>query len=241
VFRLLIDGWRTAVGDHDFDGEEGKSAAARWLVQSLDWIYSKAVEGIPGAEGGIEHLARSHQTQYVSAEEGIDSLVVWQIAKAGAAGFVTNLGGVLTLPVGIPANLASVLYIQIRMIGAIAHLRGYDVRTDQVKTLVLACLMGSAIFDILKDCGIKVGTQFTRQIILRISGDVLKRINQTVGFRLVTKAGSRGIVNLVRVVPFVGGVIGGGLDAVATKIIGETAKQIFFLPPSPANAMCDGN
>ena len=64
-------------------------------------------------------------------------------------------------------------------------------------------------------------------MILRISGQLLKKINQAVGFRLVTKAGSRGAVNLVKGVRFVGGVVGGTLDAAATKVIGRTAKQVF--------------
>ena len=159
------------------------------------------------------------------------SLVSWQIAKATTAGFITGIGGILTLPVAIPANLAGVLYIQIRMIGAIAHLRGYDVRSDQVRTLAFACLAGSAALDILKDLGINIGAQLTRQIIFRISGEVLKRINRAVGFRLVTKAGTRGVVNLVKVVPLVGGFVGGALDAAATKVIGRTAKQVFVPVP----------
>jgi hypothetical protein len=117
------------------------------------------------------------------------------------------------------------------MIGAIAHLRGYDVRSDQVKTLVVACLAGSAALDILKDVGINIGAQLTTQIILRISGQVLKRINQAVGFRLVTKAGSRGAVNLIKGVPLVGGIVGGTFDAAATKVIGRTAKQVFVPAP----------
>jgi len=64
-------------------------------------------------------------------------------------------------------------------------------------------------------------------MILRISGEVLKRVNQAVGFRLVTKAGSKGVVNLIKGVPFVGGVVGGTFDAAATKVIGRTAKQVF--------------
>ena len=68
-------------------------------------------------------------------------------------------------------------------------------------------------------------------MIFRISGEVLKRINRAVGFRLVTKAGTRGVVNLVKVVPFVGGFVGGALDAVATKVIGRTAKQVFVPVP----------
>ena len=147
--------------------------------------------------------------------------------RQARAGFVTGLGGMLTLPVAIPANLAGVLYIQIRMIGAVAHRRGYDVRSDQVRTLVVACLAGSAALDILKGVGINIGTRVTRQMILRISRQVLKRVNQAVGFRLVTKAGSKGVVNLVKGVPLVGGVVGGTFDAAATKVIGRTAKQVF--------------
>jgi uncharacterized protein (DUF697 family) len=64
-------------------------------------------------------------------------------------------------------------------------------------------------------------------MILRISGQVLRRINQAVGFRLVTKAGSRGVVNLIKGVPLVGGVVGGTFDAAATKVVGRTAKRVF--------------
>jgi len=181
---------------------------------------------IPGVDG-LEDLAESYGTRHRCVDEAIDRLITWQVAKAGAAGFATGLGGALTLPVAIPANLAGVLYTQIRMIGAIAHLRGYNVRSDQVKTLVVACLAGSAALDILKDVGINIGAQVTTQVILRISGQVLRRINRAVGFRLVTKAGSRGAVNLVKGVPLVGGVVGGTFDAAATKVVGRTAKRVF--------------
>jgi EcsC protein family len=205
-----------------------------WDCQrSRQWplVYEAALNGIAGVEG-VEDLAQSYSAQHRSADDAIDSLVSWQIAKASTAGFITGIGGILTLPVAIPANLAGVLYIQLRMIGAIAHLRGYDVRSDQVRTLAFACLAGSAALDILKDFGINIGAQLTRQIILRVPGEVLKRVNRAVGFRLVTKAGTRGVVNLVKVVPLAGGLVGGALDAAATTVIGRTAKQVFV--PIPA-------
>jgi hypothetical protein len=71
----------------------------------------------------------------------------------------------------------------------------------------------------------------TRQMIFQISGEVLKRINRVIGFRPVTKAGIRGVVNLVQVVPLVGGLVGGALDAAATKVIGATAKRVFVPLP----------
>ena len=216
-------------GDGETEGES-TSLPVQKLLQCLEWVYKAALNGIPGVDG-VEDLTQSYSAQHRCADDAIDSLVSWQIAKASTAGFITGIGGILTLPVAIPANLAGVLYIQIRMIVAIAHLRGYDVQSDQVRTLAFACLAGSATLDILKDLGINIGAQLTRQMIFRISGEVLKRINRAVGFRLVTRAGTRGVVNLVKVVPLVGGFVGGALDAAATNVIGRTAKQVFLPIP----------
>ena len=47
------------------------------------------------------------------------------------------------------------------------------------------------------------------------------------GFRLVTKFGEKGIVNLGKAVPLVGGVIGGTVDTIGTTVIGKTAKYVF--------------
>ena len=63
------------------------------------------------------------------------------------------------MPVAIPANITSVLYVQIRMIAAIAHLGGHDIRSDQVQTLVYACMCGKAATDVVKGTGIMLGTK----------------------------------------------------------------------------------
>src|ERR1700729_2652724 len=102
------------------------------VVQTLEWAYDKAIMGVPGLESASE-LAVSYQQQFDSIDEAIDALIRWQIAKAAAAGFLTNLGGVVTLPIALPANLLSALYIQIRMVAAIAHLRGHDLHSDKVR------------------------------------------------------------------------------------------------------------
>jgi hypothetical protein len=122
--RLMA--WRCVVLTGDPEIEESGPLPVRNLLQCLDWVYERAMNGIPGVDG-IEDLARSYSGKGRSADDGIDRLISWQIAKAGTTGFITGIGGVMTLPVAIPTNLAGVLYIQVRMIGAIAHLRGYDV------------------------------------------------------------------------------------------------------------------
>ena len=55
---------------------------------------------------------------------------------------MTNIGGLATLPVAIPANITGVATVQVRMVAAIAHLRGYDLNDNRVRTALVMCLMG---------------------------------------------------------------------------------------------------
>lgn len=214
-------------GMDDGNDEAGTSSKAVRAVQAaLTWAYDAALDGIPGF-GTLDELVASYLRDGTKVDDAIESLIAWQIGKAGTAGFITGLGGLLTLPAAIPANLASVLFIQLRLIAGIAKMRGYDVHSDQVKSLCVACLAGSAVTDVLKDVGIKLGTQLGKQAIKQIAGTTLVRINQAVGFRLVTKAGSTGLVNLTKMVPFIGGIVGGTFDAVMTATIAQAAKSVF--------------
>lgn len=64
-------------------------------------------------------------------------------------------------------------------------------------------------------------------VIKKIPGEVLKKTNQKIGFRFVTKGGTKGIINLTKLVPVLGGVIGGGFDYSSTKIIAARANKVF--------------
>lgn len=137
------------------------------LKQALDWAYDQA-----------------------------NSLIRWQNTKAATSGFITGLVGILTLPIAIPANIASVMYVQVRMIAAIAHIGGYDLKNDKVKTLVYSCLLANSAKDVAKDIGIAVGNKLAMNAIKGISGKTITEINKRVGFRLLTKFGEKGAVNL---------------------------------------------
>lgn len=197
------------------------------IMQVLDWAYDKAVNGVTGLDSAKE-LADDYMKEGNSKIDQVNSLIRWQNTKAGTSGFLTGLGGIITLPVAIPANIASVMYVQIRMIAAIAHIGGHDLKNDSVKALVYACLTGNAAKDILKDIGIVVGRKITESAIKNISGKTITAINQKVGFRLLTKFGEKGVINLGKAVPLVGGIIGGTIDTVATNTIGNIARDTFI-------------
>jgi len=198
------------------------------ILQVLDWSYDKAVYGVTGLDSASD-LAESYMKETGSRVEQTNELIRWQNIKAGTSGFLTGIGGILTLPIAIPANISSVMFVQMRMIAAIAHIGGHDLQDDRVKSLVYVCLTGSAAKDIFKDIGIVVGTKMATNAVKNISGKTIVAINQKVGFRLITKFGEKGVVNLGKSVPLVGGVIGATFDSVATNIIGNISRDTFII------------
>lgn len=210
------------------NSEKKNQLTEKKVLNILDSLYDKALTGVPKISESVDEIADDYLSKNATPEEAAKSLIKYQIAKCGTSGFITGLGGLITLPVSLPANLTSVLYIQLRMVAAIAKIGGYDIRSDQVQTMAYACLTGSAMTDILKGTGIKFGQKFATASIKKIPGAVLTKINQKVGFRFLTKFGEKGVVNLVRVVPVAGGIIGGAVDVGSTRVIGRNACRLFL-------------
>lgn len=199
------------------------------IMQLLDKMYEQCLHGIPKVSPPISELANNYLEKNDNVYIAASSFINYQIAKCTTSGFVTGLGGLITLPVTIPANISSVMYVQMRMIACIAYMGGYDINSDQVQTLVYACMAGIAVDQILKQAGIQFGNKFAISMVSKIPGSVLTKINQKVGFRFITKFGSKGIINLGKAVPIVGGVISGGLDFAETRVIANRAFKMFIL------------
>lgn len=197
------------------------------IMEVLDKGYDLAIKGLPKFDS-CETLARSYTSRYDDPQEAVRHLVNWQITKCSTSGFLTSLGGLITLPVAIPANIASVLYVQLRMIAAIAYIAGYDPKDDQVQALVYMCLVGMSAADILKKPGVLIANKVGISMVKKIPGEVIKKINQKVGFRLLTKFGEKGIINLAKLVPILGGAVGGTVDFLSTRAIASYATKMFF-------------
>lgn len=198
------------------------------MLEILNTLYVKSINGIPKVSLPIDDLVDDYISKNKDVELAAKSLINNSVIKCGTSGFVTGLGGLATMIATLPANITSVMYIQLRMCCAIAKMAGYDIHSDQVQTLIYACLTGSAVSDVLKQAGIKFGNKLGVAMIKKIPSKTLTVINQKVGFRFITKFGEKGIINLGKVVPVIGGVIGGGIDVASTRIIGNNAYKIFM-------------
>ena len=198
------------------------------IMKLLDSCYEKCLNGIPKVSPSVEELDNDYLKKHRTTEEACRAMLKNQIAKCTTSGVVTGFGGFITMPVAIPANVGSVIYVQMRMIACVAYMADYELDSDQTQTFIYSCLAGVAVNGLLKQAGIKIGVKFTNGLIKKIPGKVLTKINQKVGFRFITKFGTKGIVNLGKLLPGVGAIVGGGLDLVETKIIAERAYKWFF-------------
>ena len=198
------------------------------VMKILDSCYEKCLNGIPKISPSVEEMANDYLKKYKTKEEACKAMIRNQITKCATSGFITGFGGFITMPVTLPANITSVIYVQMRMIACTSYMAGFDLDSDQTQTFVYACLAGVAVNNVIKQAGIKFGVKFANGLIKKIPGKVLTKINQKVGFRFITKFGTKGVINLGKLIPGVGAVIGGGLDLVETKIIAKRSYKWFF-------------
>src|ERR687893_165752 len=103
---------------------------------------NRAVDGVgplpPAAVAADKQLAE----QGGNVDRAIHEVIENNVRIAGAQGFVTNLGGLVTMAVAVPANITGLAIIQCRMVAGIAHLRGHDLADPRVRNAILAMLLG---------------------------------------------------------------------------------------------------
>lgn len=200
------------------------------LVKVLTFLHGKALTGMPSQLSAAE-LAQRYASLQIPLAARADHLIKGQVAASASVGFSTGLGGLLTLPISLPANLASNYYLHLRMASAIAVLCGYDPAQDQVRALSLICLLGGDAKETLERIGIQYFVLTKDEAMDKINAEVQGRIADVVAKRILAKLGTKGAVMVGRSIPLLGGVVSGGVDALYSYKIGQTAKSIFLRSP----------
>ena len=163
-----------------------------------------------------------------SPEEAIKAVARATMLRGGVGGFVTGLGGFVTMPIALPANVLEFYVQATRMVGAIATLRGYDIKEERIRTAVLLTLVGSKSDDVLKKAGMATGGGRVASLALRnMPPAALMVVNKAVGFRLMRGVGTKVLGRFGRGVPIAGGFVGGGIDAFMMKKIADQAMKEF--------------
>ena len=164
----------------------------------------------------------------MAVEATIDRIITESMSAAGTTGLITGIGGLSTMFLTIPADVAGNFVINARMVGAIAYLRGYDLDDPHAETMFLLTVAGSSGQAIVSSFGVRVGREGAKAAIRAIPVQLLREINKKAGFYLVAKYGTkRAAATLVKAVPLAGGVVSGGINVALTRSIGKTAMRAF--------------
>jgi uncharacterized protein (DUF697 family) len=186
----------------------------------------RAIHGIgplpPAADAAEKQLAE----QDGDVERAIGEVIENHASLAAAQGFVTNVGGMVTMAATIPMNITGMALLQCRMVAGIAHLRGYDLTDGRVRNAVLLCTLGEdAIKQLVKKQQIP-GSPMVVATAPAYDPELDKLVAAEVTTSLVNRViGKRTASTVVRRIPVAGGVYGAGTDAYATWQVGRYAAR----------------
>ena len=185
---------------------------------------ARAIRGVgplpPAASAADKQLAE----QDGNVERAIHEVIENHVRYAGAQGFATNVGGMVTAAFTIPTNITGLALVQCRMVAGIAHLRGYDLEDPRTRNAILTCVLGQETVDkLVKQKKLPAppmalatapthDPSLDRIISAEVASDLISRV-----------AGKRLAITVGRRVPVVGGLVGAGADGYATWRIGRYA------------------
>ncbi len=190
-------------------------------------VLARAVHGVGPLPSAAKAAEKQLREQHGDVDKAIHEVIENHTALAAAQGFVTNIGGITTAAAMIPANIAGLAVLQVRMVGGIAHLRGYDLSDGRVRNALLLCTLGEdAARSLAKskkvpgsplliatapvhDPGLEelVASEFTSVLVSRVLG-------------------KRAAGTIVRRVPVAGGVWSASADGFATWQVGRYAARV---------------
>jgi EcsC protein family len=207
---------------------EDHGALGNAAVRMIENLLDAGIDG-KGPFDSAQKVADVARAEKADAEQAVDAIVRQHLKLAAAGGFVTGLGGFVTLPVSLPANVLEFYLVATRMVASIASVRGYDIRQPEIRSAVLLALVGADSDDLLKKAGVVATGRLSNLAAQRLPGPALMVVNKAVGFRLLSQVGKKTLARFGKAVPVVGGAVGAGLDAYLLKRIADHTRHEF--PP----------
>jgi len=195
---------------------------ASFVHRALD----RAIRGVGPLDSAAATAAKQLEQHKGDVDKAIKDVIEQHVRLAGAQGFLTNIGGLVTMTVTVPTNIAGLALIQCRMVAAIAHLRGYDLEDKRCRNAILAGLLGEErMLTLIKKKKLP-GTPMALATAPVHDPHLDNVMANEVASELITKvAGKRIATTVGRRVPVVGGVVGAGTDGYSTWKIGRYVER----------------
>jgi hypothetical protein len=205
-WSLLSPGYNTS---SDTGSGEGRPVA-----KALHFIYEKAIRGMPGQKSAAA-IADGYKACAGTIQDSANALIRAHNAMAAGQGFLSQVAGPIVAFVSLPANMAALSYVWIRMSAALAYLGGRDLESEETRKLVFCTLVGH-------DGDISNG------MLDEATLEGFWKVFAALYLRIFARDAMSSIP--LKVLPVLSGVVGAVTDGVWTNRIGNRARDI-FLPP----------
>lgn len=208
----------------------GTHTATRVAPAAMSGVVSQILERAIGGVGPVKGAA-AWGDQLLANRDGrpeaaIRDAVAITSSLAGAQGFLTGLGGVLTTAISLPANVLGLATLQVRLAATIAHVHGYDLDDDRVRLAVLVSLLSER--ELANQ--IRTGKLPTNALGLATAPvydpALFATVSEVLAGALVSRVGGKRVaLTVARRVPVLGGVVGAGVDAAGTWYVANGVRS----------------
>jgi len=217
-------------------GAQPKPSLAPFSGQSSEaltqWLVDLALSGFGPLESA-EALAHKykHGPRYPNDAARLDALVRAEASKSFTAGFLTSLPMPVALPAMMPVALVATWLIQARMVAAMAILLGHDPQGLWVRTTVLLALDDARTPQALKEAGLDPGQWAALGMAQHLTQPLMNKLWRKAGEALLARAARGGWTRVGRMVPVLGAVVAGGLDAYGCRQVAARSRSL-IVPPN---------
>jgi len=193
------------------------------LVKLTDWMIETGQQDVVAY---VEKL-RS-QNPGISNADLAKKIVRRKSTKNGMVGAATGIGGFLTLPLSVPADMFASWKIQIFLALVIAHVYGHNNNTADIRTDVYLILAGDSAKEALKRLGIEVSKGVTKKAMNKyVTREIMKKIWKIIPQKIITKGGTKSLTSFTKMIPLLGAPVGYAFDWTATQTVGKTAIKYY--------------
>ncbi|MFL5404969.1 MAG: hypothetical protein ACJ79O_03825 [Myxococcales bacterium] len=153
-----------------------------------------------------------------------ERLVRSQANRAGLAGGVTAILALVTLPVGLPAGMASALFFEAELLLALLAVYGLETGGDRGTLRLYALWAGAGFADAAKSAGLRAGAEAVGRVIAgSLPARIIARLNPVLLRAILRRLGLGWLPRALRMWPIVGAPLGFVVDRAALRGLGFAA------------------
>ncbi len=198
-------------------------------------VVRAAIDGF-GPFKGAADLVDPLRRKGFSTDAVVDRLVRTQVTQATAQGAASGIGGLMTMLAGLAPATAASMFVQARLVAAIAYAHGHDLADHRTRDRVAQLVSDSSMSTGVQKAGREAGERAAKALVPRVQA----RAAASISARAVAgRSGGRVATRLAgasagRAIPVVGAVVGGAVDLAITRRVAAAARREFGqqLPPA---------